>query len=245
MDEMMRVLVADNTPERKTICDALFLENMTVFEASDGVKATQLVYELMPDAVVLSIVLPSRDGLGILEHFARNAADRYPHFIVITNMGDAVKARSLSLGADAALNKPPDLAELLRLLRSFQGPSALALRHAETRLPRVFAQLREIGMPENLKGFSYLAQAVALVSVETRALRKATGFLYPYIAQITGASDHSVERAIRHAIETTWTRGSVDALHRAFGNSIDPQRGKPTNTECIAMLAQQLRGMVR
>ena len=96
-------------------------------------------------------------------------------------------------------------------------------------------------MQENLKGYTYLSRAVALSSVDAGMLRKATANLYPRIAAENGVTDHSVERAIRHAIETTWTRGSMEVLHRIFGNSIDPQKGKPTNTECIAMLVQRLQ----
>lgn len=244
MDELMRILVAESSREvREALRQALAEKSFAVYEAEDGEKLVARIGSLTPDAVVMSIALSGRDGLGVLEHLREHNMACYPFIVVVTGMGEAIQARSMQLGADAAMAKPPDIEALSRLLVSFQdkGLSRFALRHADLRIPQAENQLHEIGVLKTLKGFSYLARAVALVSVDMRILRQATGFLYPHIAREAGVTDHSVERAIRHAIESTWTRGSVDALHRIFGNSIDPQRGKPTNSECIAMLSERLR----
>lgn len=240
----MRILVAEGQPlARKALCEALLLRNFAVYAAEDGLGAIRMIESLLPDAVVTAIALPNCDGFGILEHLLRESVPCYPFMVVATSMGGAVRQRAMELGADAAIAKPIDLDALEQTLRTMGkgAPSRIALRHAKQRHEIACQQLREIGMPESLKGFDYLAKAVALVSVDARALRQATAFLYPHIAVEALTTDHSVERAIRHAIESTWTRGSVHALHRIFGNSIDPQRGKPMNTECIAMLAEQLR----
>ncbi len=243
MDEMMRVLVAEgDRSTRESFCAMLMRRGLVVDAAADGSAALQAIETLLPDAVALSLVLPQRDGFGVLEALSARPLRRYPYIAVVTALGADARERAVSLGADAVLLKPvgPDTL-MATLLDETAGPSVLALRHAEGRVEMAKSQLTEMGMPESLKGFQYLAEAVALVSADDRLLRQATGKLYPLIAAHCGVTDHSVERAIRHAIEATWTRGSVLAIHRIFGNSIDPQRGKPTNTECVAMLAEQLR----
>lgn len=239
----MRVLVAEGHRDtRNALCEALARLGFAVYAAEDGARAVQSIASLQPDAVALSIELPMRDGLGVLADLARLPMRRYPYMAVLSAMGPDPLAHALSLGADMALAKPVSADTLAGLFGSSAAvmETRLARAHAIKRLPLVERQLAEIGMPKNLKGFQYLMEAVARVSADDRLIWQATLCLYPRIAETYGVSSHSVERAIRHAIETTWTHGRVDALHRVFGNSIDPQRGKPTNVECIALLVQQL-----
>lgn len=243
MDNMIRVLVAEADFEtQETLSNSLARFGFSVYEASDGMQTLSMIGALSPNIVVLSLALPLRDGLGVLESLSKYQLGSYPHVVVVTAMGKEARVRALALGADIALAKPLDTSVFGMQLRDMasNGPSVLGMRHAKKRIGLVNAQLKMIGMQENLKGFAYLARAVALVSVDYSMLRRATANLYPRIAMENGVTDHSVERAIRHAIETTWTRGSMEILHRIFGNSTDPQRGKPTNTECIAMLVEQL-----
>lgn len=243
MENMMRVLVAEADLEtQEMLSSTLTGFGFSVYEASDGMQALSLIGTLSPNIVVLALALPLRDGLGVLESLSKYQLGIYPHMVVVTAMGKEARAKALSLGADIALAKPLDPTVLAVQLRDMasNGPSVLGIRHAKKRIVLVNELLQMIGMQENLKGFAYLARAVALVSVDYNMLRRATANLYPRIAVENGVTDHSVERAIRHAIETTWTYGSMEVMHRIFGNSIDPQRGKPTNTECIAMLVEQL-----
>lgn len=242
MNEMMRVLIADGDRNAKeSLCAALTNFGYTVHAASDGGQALGLLSALSPDAMVLSLVLPTLDGFGVLESLSSTPIRRYPSIIVLNPLDEYAKKRAEKLGADMVLPKPTDPQTLIHGLQSTSvDPSVLARQHTQRRTDVARQQLLEIGMQESLKGFHYLCDAVALVSTDDRLLRQATSKLYPRIAAAYSVTDHSVERAIRHAIETTWTRGSVLAIHRVFGNSIDPQRGKPTNTECIAMLSEQL-----
>lgn len=242
MDEMMRILVADSDRNaRESLCDTLISYGFTVHAASDGEQALGLINALSPDAVVLSLVLPTLDGFGILEALSIAPVRRYPCIVVLNPLDAFAKKRAQNLGADIVMPKSVEVITLIRALQTASAdPSVLARQHAQNRVDIARRQLFEIGMQESLKGFHYLCDAVALVSTDDRLLRQATSKLYPSIAAAYAVTDHSVERAIRHAIETTWTRGSVIAIHRVFGNSIDPQRGKPTNTECIAMLSEQL-----
>lgn len=243
MDMMIRVLVAEaDLKTQEALSTALTRFGFVVYEANDGIQTLSLIEALSPNIVVLSLALPQWDGLGVLETLSTRQLPAYPHIVVATAMGIGARAKALRLGADVALAKPVDPVLLAMQLRDIGSgsPSVLGFRHARKRAGLVDEQLIEIGMQENLKGFAYLSRAVALVSVDHGILKRATSSLYPRIAAEYGVTDHSVERAIRHAIETTWTRGRMEVLHRIFGNSIDPQRGKPTNTECIAMFAERL-----
>lgn len=239
----MRVLVAEADLEsQEAMSSTLTRFGFSVYEAADGIQALSMIEGLSPSIVVLALALPLWDGLGVLETISKRQLSAYPHIVVVTAMGSAARARALRLGADVALAKPVDLSLFAMQLRNMSdgGPSVLGVRRAKKRNVFVAEQLQEMGMQENLKGFVYLAHAITLVSVDYDMVKHATSNLYPRIAAEYGVTDHSVERAIRHAIETTWTRGSMEVLHRIFGNSIDPQRGKPTNTECIAMLVERL-----
>jgi len=246
MDEM-RILIAEgDTSAREILATSLSRKGYAVYTATNGRQAIGAIESLLPDVAVLSIALPLIDGFGVLEYFRAKPLRQYPFMLVTTAMGPEIIEKALRLGADEAVAKPVSPEALNPLLQGLKARqvSNLALLHAAPRQSLVLEQLTEIGMRENLKGFAYLTRAVALVSADERLLRQATRGLYPFLATEYHVTDHSVERAIRHAIEATWTRGNMDALHRVFGNSIDPQRGKPTNTECIAMLAQALCGQL-
>ncbi|MCL1965370.1 MAG: response regulator [Firmicutes bacterium] len=243
MNETPRLLIAEGYGlSREKLYESLSRLGYAVYAAADGGQALALIDTLKPDALVLSLTLPVYDGYGVLEVLSVRPLARYPLIIATSSMGESSLARALSLGADEAVPKPVTPERIDSLLRSLPACriSKLSLRHAEKREATVRRLLGEIGMAERLKGFSYLARAAALVSTDDRLLRQATGYLYPMIGSTCGASGNSVERAVRHAIESTWTRGNMEVLHHVFGNSIDPQRGKPTNSECIAMLVQRL-----
>jgi len=243
MNEMLRLLIVDgHGGSRETLFSELSRLGYAVYAASDGSQAIAAIGALSPDVVALSLTLPVYDGYGVLDFLSKRPLRRYPFIIAMSAMGKESLARALALGADAAVERPVSPTEIEALVRRMPERMApeLALRQAEKREEPARRQLREIGMREKLKGFGYLSRAVALVSTDDRLLRQATGYLYPMIGEESGASANSVERAIRHTIESTWTHGSVEVLNRVFGNSIDPQRGKPTNSECIAMLAQRL-----
>ncbi len=244
MSEAVRVLVADaQKPERDALTEALSRLGYSVFEAESGAKTLYTIEALQPDALVISLELPVKDGYGVLQSLGMKTLARYPYVVMTTAMGRAACEKALSLGADEALERPVTADRVDAALKACKGRTApaLALRIAAAREAAVGAQLSKMGMQDALKGYQYLRRAIALVSVSDLLLHQATSRLYPLIAKEVDATDHSVERAIRHAIETTWTHGNMDALHEVFGNTIDPQRGKPTNTECIAMLAESIR----
>ena len=191
------------------------------------------------DLLMISLVLLEWDGLAVLERLPALRLRRYPYTAVLTALGAPLRARALSLGADCALAKPVSSQTLREIaLQSQSEMSRLSASAAEKRRESARQCVASLGVPEHLKGFEYLSDAVALCSADDRLLERATSMLYPKIARLRGATAGGVEHAIRQAVETTWTRGNMDTLLRLFGNSIDPQRGKPTNIECIARLAE-------
>ena len=210
--------------------------------ATNGLEALNMLKAGRFDFLSISIVMAIVDGIALLESILDCQLYRYPFTVVQTALGSEVAKRALALGADAVQQKPADEKEYISLLKQAkEQPSRFstlaALRVVEWARERICA----LGVPPHLKGFDYLASAVAVCYADDRLLGRATSLLYPRVAEQCGATAGGVEHAIRQAIETTWTKGSMELLTSTFGNSIDPQRGKPTNTECIALLVEQLR----
>ena len=243
MEERRNAFVADCDAQSRENAAALLEENgFTVRTAGGGRVLLQTLACERFDFLLLSLVLREMDGFAVLESLPALSLPRYPYIVVSTAMGDEHRARALALGADEALAKPLAPEALLAAAeKSRVRASRLAENIVARRMDEARRQVSALGVPARLKGFDYLACAVALCSADDRLLSRATTLLYPRVAARFEATPGGVEHAVRQAIETTWTRGRMETLARLFGNSIDPQRGKPTNTECIALLAEQLR----
>lgn len=243
MEERRNALVADCDAQSRENVAALLEENgFTVRTASGGRALLQALSGERFDFLLLSLVLREMDGFAVLEKLPALPLPRYPYIVVNTATGAENRARALALGADEALAKPLAPEALLTAAENARASaSKLTENAAALRMSAARNQISALGVPERLKGFDYLACAVALCSADDRLLARATTLLYPRVAARFEATPGGVEHAVRQAIETTWTRGRMETLSRLFGNSIDPQRGKPTNTECIALLAEQLR----
>lgn len=243
MEEMMNALVAECDRQSRER-DRLLLEQngFSVQTVLNGAQALDMLKAGRFDFLCLSLALPLLDGLAVLERLPECRLYRYPFVLVHTAMGEALCQRALALGADAALVKPVEKARFEAVLQQArQCTSHIGALAALRASDAARACVAALGVPAHLKGFEYLACAVALCYADDRMAGKATTLLYPRVAEQCGATPGGVEHAIRQAIEVTWTRGEMDTLLRTFGNSIDPQRGKPTNIECIALLAQRLR----
>lgn len=232
---------ADRTA-RQTLCLQAQQRGFLAEEAADGPETLRLIERLHPAGVLLSLTLPVVDGLYVLESLGNLQLSHYPCILALTAMGRAYEEKALALGADGVLTYPFSPEEALEtFFRLSENPvCSLARMHAQSRMAEARNIVEKMGMPRHLKGFEYLAQSVALCSAQEDLLHASTRQLYPCLAQMEGTSSTAVERAIRHAIESTWNRGDVETLNALFVNSIDPQRGKPTNAECIARLCQQL-----
>lgn len=251
MGEKLNVLLAD---DNKEFCEILQeyidkQEDMHIVGiAYNGLEAIDLIQELNPDVVLLDIIMPHLDGIGVLEKLNNMSFNNRPKVIILTTLGqEFMTQRSVELGADYYILKPFDLDVLgTRIRQVIKGsvnnngaqPVSSKNRNLDVEVTKIIHQM---GVPAHIKGYQYLRDAILLVIDEVNLLGAVTKELYPMIAQKYMTTPSRVERAIRHAIELAWDRGNVEMMNKFFGYTINVERGKPTNSEFIAMVADKLR----
>ena len=254
MGERIKVLLVD---DNRDFCDLLheFLAKRTEFQVvgvgHNGVEALELISSVKPDVCVLDIIMPHLDGIGVLERLpAAVAGGALPKTIMLTALGHyEMTKRVLELGASYYMPKPFNLETLAQRIHQLttSGVAASSLQFEQQRSAnrnldiKISEFLHELGVPANIRGYVYLREAISMVAEERQLLSGVTKILYPMIAENNDSTPSRVERAIRHAIEVARSRGNVGALNRMFGFTADHGRGKPTNSEFIAMVADRLR----
>ncbi|MBX6378149.1 MAG: sporulation transcription factor Spo0A, partial [Clostridia bacterium] len=196
---------------------------------------------------ILDIIMPHLDGIGVLEGLSSTVHGPKPRIILLTAFGqEAITQRAVDLGADYYVLKPFNLEVLgnrIRQMLNDHHPSAVVdVKNLDVEVTNL---IHDIGIPAHIKGYLYLREAILLVVQRVEYLGAVTKELYPAIAKKYGTTPSRVERAIRHAIEVAWSRGNVEAIHRIFGHTVSSERGKPTNSEFIAMLADRMRMHLR
>ncbi len=249
MEHTKQILVVDDNVEfceviREAIATQPDLE--CIGSIHDGESAIKAIRELRPDLVVLDHVMPNLDGVGVLEAI-RDFEDR-PKVLMLTAFGhENLIQRAAELGVDYYIMKPFDIPTLLQRIRQVaQDPTRakVSVKHQQRRHQverEVAHQLSTLGVPPHFKGYLYLQDAVTLVVLEPELLSAVTKELYPAVARMRNTSAHKVERAIRHAIESTWVRGNLAFIDRLFAYTVDAEKGKPTNSSFIARLADHVR----
>lgn len=249
--QKMRVLIVDDNREFVGLLKE-YLEKQDDIEvagvAYNGVEALEVIGETQPDVVVLDIIMPYLDGIGVLERLEQQDADKRPKVVMLTAFGqESITHRVLELGADYYILKPFDLSILTERLRQLFARGPISPRPAVVRDKdkgqdtKVTSVMHELGIPAHIKGYLYLRDAILMVIDRVDLLSKVTKELYPGIATKYLTTPSRVERAIRHAIEVAWDRGNMDFIQRVFGHTISQEKGKPTNSEFIAMVADRLR----
>jgi len=262
MNEKITVLIAD---DNKDFCDIIsqYLSRQDDLEvigvAHDGIETLNKVKRYQPDVLVLDIIMPHMDGLGVLEKLSQESMDNIPKIIILSAVGqDKITQRAIALGADYYIVKPFDLEVFVKRIKElatngFDSPefsltssilpnSNLLNRSRGRNLEAEITNIiHEIGVPAHIKGYQYLREAITMVINDMDLLSGITKELYPGIAQKFNTTPSRVERAIRHAIEVAWSRGRVDTINKLFGYTIHDEKGKPTNGEFIAMVADKLR----
>lgn len=214
-----------------------------VGRASTGVDAMELIHKKQPDVMLLDMVMPQGGGLDILT-VANEEENTKTKFIVISAIGEErVAQEAIALGAKYYIVKPFETDSILRRIKlSCEEPMQQATRKDKTSVENVITKsLLALGVPAQLNGYQYLREAIAMVVTNPKGVTAITRHLYPVIAERHNASGASVERAIRHAIEVSWSRGSLEEIDCMFGYTINNQKGKPTNSEYIAMVADHIR----
>lgn len=240
-----RVVVACTSGAlRRGIVGALVTAGFDVIgEAANGDDALALILRSAPDGVVLEDILPGVDGLGVLE---RTSGVRRPLFLMLLACSpEPMLPLYLERGAAYCLRIPVEanmVVNRLRLLLGEPEPLHPPLDIAGLPEPEAITRLLiRIGVPAHLKGYRYLREAISYVLARGGDVRGITKEIYPYLAQEYRTLPSRVERGIRHAIEVAWNRGDVAELHRLFGATVNRDRGRPTNAEMIAMLADYLQ----
>lgn len=245
----VKVLIADDNRE---FCELLkeFVKSQEDLQmagmASNGVEALELIEQEKPDVVVLDIIMPHLDGIGVLEKISSGAVGVRPKVIMLTAFGqESITQRAVELGADYYILKPFDFSVLGQRIRQLaQGVEVseyIAPSKTKNLDVAVTNIIHEMGVPAHIKGYHYLRDAILMVIEEINLLGAVTKELYPMIAKKYNTTPSRVERAIRHAIELAWDRGNIEMMTKFFGYTINLQRGKPTNSEFIAMVADKLR----
>lgn len=225
--------------------------------AGDGFEALDLIANASPDVVILDIIMPHLDGLGVLEKINTTPLKKKPVFIILSAVGqDRITQRALALGAEYYIVKPFDMEVLISRIKQLKGMAKFQTPKIEyqqdSKNMNVVAEKRdlevevtnimhEIGVPAHIKGYQYLRDAIIMVVKDLDIINSITKQLYPAIAKDYNTTPSRVERAIRHAIEVAWNRGRIEAINSIFGYTINVNKGKPTNSEFIAMIADKLR----
>ncbi len=253
-EKSCRMLICDENEDFRRITSR-YLENAgfkAPVEAINGEDAIAKIGALHPDIVIIDIWLSKLDTISIIKSCSEInfAPDKKPSFIVTSQMNNpAMLTEASDAGADYCILKPlnyPALAERIRrLLRARELPKA-KITSAETKEDveleaQVTKIIHQIGVPAHIKGYQYLRFAIIMTVNDSDIINSVTKILYPSVAKRYQTTSSRVERAIRHAIEVAWDRGDVDVLNSYFGYTIQNSRGKPTNSEFIAMIADNLR----
>ena len=248
MERKIRVLVADAGEEfRRILVEQLEREaGMEVSgQTGDGAEVLRLCAQDPPDVLVMDLVLAQTDGVEVLQELARRE-DR-PRVLVLSGfVRGSVAELAAASGADYYMLKPCRLtavAERIRQLAALQETEAEDSGEEQARkLEHVVTSIiHEIGVPAHIKGYQYLREAIIIAVGDMDVINAVTKILYPEVAKRYGTTASRVERAIRHAIEVAWDRGDLETLQKYFGYTVSNAKGKPTNSEFIAMIADRLQ----
>ncbi len=259
MQEKIKVVIADDNVEFAEIVKNFLnqKEDIEVIDiAKDGEEAVKILKEKEPDVALLDVIMPQLDGIGVLEKLNAMPKKLKTNFIMLSAIGqDIITQKTVVLGAQYYMLKPFDLELLAKRLREIKHGMVEAPKYVgiplkkstyitdgkdtlETSITNI---IHEVGVPAHIKGYQYIREAITLAVNDMDVINSITKQLYPTLAKKFKTTPSRVERAIRHAIEVAWTRGSMDANNEMFGNTISATKGKPTNSEFIAMIADKLR----
>ena len=241
MDNKIKIVLTDTSEDaRKGLWEALERTGRfdLVGSTGDGSEALRIVEEAKPDLLVLDLILPGLDGLGVLRRL--DSQDRPTVLAMSTIATQEVVAEAGRLGAAMFISKPYNesalVENLIRLADSCEPPL-----HIPGLEELVTSIIHEVGVPAHIKGYQYVREAIMITVEDMEVINSVTKVLYPEVAKRYHTTPSRVERAIRHAIEVAWDRGDLETLQRFFGYTVSNAKGKPTNSEFIAMISDRIR----
>lgn len=259
--EKLNVAIADDNERMLELLDEIISQDQEleiVGKAVNGEEAYQLIKSKHPDVVLLDIIMPKLDGLSVMDKINHDSElTKHPTFIVITAIGqEKITENAFAMGADYYIMKPFDNEMIINRIKQMKN----GLRRKGTQEQRglkacesketymdynletdVTDMIHEIGVPAHIKGYQYLRDAIIMSVKDMDMLNSITKILYPTIAKMHQTTPSRVERAIRHAIEVAWSRGKMDTIDELFGYTVSNGKGKPTNSEFIALIADRIR----
>lgn len=258
--EKLNVAIADDNERMLQVLGDIVRsdeEFHVVGTAKDGEEAYEMIKKKEPDVVLLDIVMPKLDGLTVMDKIKNDRnIKKYPAFIMISAIGqEKITEDAFDLGADYYIMKPFDSDVVInrikhvrdsgnrkngdfRKVSPYEKKEKMEERNLENDVTNI---IHEIGVPAHIKGYQYLREAIMMSVNDMEMLNSITKILYPSIAKTFQTTPSRVERAIRHAIEVAWSRGKMDTIDELFGYTIHNGKGKPTNSEFIALIADKIR----
>lgn len=267
MKEKIKILVADDNIELSSTL-ATYLQSQeeigTVLISSNGIDALNKIRSEKPDVMILDIVMPQLDGLGVLEKIAEEGIE-LPYCIMLSGVGqDAITVKALNLGAQFYMLKPFKMDVLMKRIRELvfnktEVGQVAKLKTVDGQTKSAYVDIdkdatkeelleikvtniiHEVGVPAHIKGYQYVRDAIIMSVNNIEMINQITKQLYPDLAKKHKTTPSRVERAIRHAIEVAWNRGQIETVENIFGYTVNSNKGKPTNSEFIAMIADKLR----
>lgn len=252
MSKKIKILIADDSTEFGINCaNALKGYGMEVFVCEkDGIKVIQKCDETNPDVILADVFMPNLDILGVLGELKTKKKDNMPMVMAMSGFDNPrLEREALTAGAAYYFLKPFDTSTLAERIIQLSGwrndKTPVVIKDNTVTDPELEMMITEIihqiGVPAHIKGYHYLREAIMLSVKNNEVINAVTKLLYPTVAKKHQTTSSRVERAIRHAIEVAWDRGDIDVLNSYFGYTIHNSRGKPTNSEFIAMIADKLR----
>ena len=211
-------------------------EFQVVGETGDGEEAWALIQQTRPDVVVMDVILPGLDGISLLQRMPKTVKTIVLSAFCSQNMVQEV----MQLGAWYFIPKPAHVESLLERIREAVVPEETTVVRPSLEA-EVTAIIHEVGIPAHIKGYQYVREAIILTVQDMEMINAVTKMLYPEVARRFHTTPSRVERAIRHAIEVAWDRGDLETLQSYFGYTVNSAKGKPTNSEFIAMISDRIR----
>lgn len=247
MEKLYRVLLANSSEEFSEKLAAAIKQTdryAIVGTANDGIRAIDLLRETKPEILVVDMMLPQADGVAVLK--AALTLEKKPIFLVLADfMTEFISNLLMSIGVQYVLLKPCTtraVVERMNEIRESMTPRQGMRRTREANVEAmVTAMIHEIGVPAHIKGYQYLREAILIAVNDMEVINAITKVLYPQVARTFSTTPSRVERAIRHAIEVAWDRGDLETLQRFFGYTVSNAKGKPTNSEFIALIADKMQ----
>ena len=257
--EKLNIAIADDNALMVQLLDQIVSsdeELRVVGKAGNGEELIDIIREKKPDVVLMDIIMPKLDGLAVLDRVNHEPEMKKPAFIVISAVGqEKTTEDAFELGADYYILKPFDRDTVLKRIKRARVKRPgfpVKIKAAETNVNEkeylernletdVTNIIHEVGVPAHIKGYQYLRDAIIMSVTDMEMLNSITKILYPTIAKQHQTTPSRVERAIRHAIEVAWSRGKMYTIEELFGYTVSGGKGKPTNSEFIALIADKIR----